>query len=304
MANTNRPDLNDIRAGDWVDKLSPDVMRPFLRLARADRPLPILLVLLPCWAAMIQAAQGFPAVTDLIVFTFGAAIMRSAGCTINDIADRNFDGKVERTRLRPLASNQLALKQALAFFVLQLLAAATLLIFLTPMTRLIALGVIPLLILYPFCKRFTYWPQVVLGATFNWGMLMAWSQIVGHVSGGAILVWLGAVTWQVGYDTIYAYVDAEDDARLGLKSTALLFGSQGKLAIAGFYALSVWFWASGGWMIGMADAYFVGLFLIVGHFVFQVYRFDPNRRHINYGLFLENAMTGVLLLLSALLGTF
>ncbi|MEO1563210.1 MAG: 4-hydroxybenzoate octaprenyltransferase [Pseudomonadota bacterium] len=303
MADTHRPDLNDIPTGNWVDRFIPRPARPFLRLARADRPLPILLVLLPCWAAMFQAAGGVPAFGDLVVFTLGAILMRSAGCTINDIADRRFDGQVERTRYRPLASGQVKLRHALIFFLVQLLAAALLLVFLTPLTRLVALVVIPLSIIYPFCKRFTYWPQVVLGISFNWGMLMAWAQIQGDIPLGAILMWLGAAAWQVGYDTIYAYVDAQDDAQLGLKSTALLFGENGKLAIAGFYVVSAVCWASGGWLVEMSNAYLIGIALILTHFMFQVYRFDLSLRHANYKLFIENVLTGVLLAVASFLGT-
>lgn len=303
MANENRPDLNDIRVGNWVDRLVPLKVRPFLRLARVDRPLPILLVLLPCWAAMFQASKNLPAFDDFAVFTLGAILLRGAGCTINDIADRNFDGQIERTRSRPLASGQLNLNQALIFFVSQLLVASILLIFLTPFTRLVAIAVIPMVIIYPFCKRFTYWPQIVLGVAFNWGMLMAWAQFQGHIPIGAIFMWLGAVFWQVGYDTIYGYVDAKDDIKLGLKSTAVLFGKHGKPAIAAFYSAAVIFWAIGGWLVGMSSFYLIVLVLVSCHFVFQVRRFAIGQRHANYGLFLENGFTGLLLVFASVLGT-
>lgn len=154
--------------------------------------------------------------------------MRSAGSTANDIADRNFDAHVERTRFRPLASGRVSIRGAVTFFVAQLLCAASQLNFLTPYTRLMALAVVPIVILYPFGKRFTYWPQAILGAAFNWGILMAWSEINGSIPSGAVLIWLGAVAWQIGYDTVYAYVDARDDVKIGIKSTALLFGRHGR----------------------------------------------------------------------------
>lgn len=212
-------------------------LTPYLRLARLDRPVGIWLVLFPCVASLFQASHGWPAVREILVFCLGAFLMRSAGSTVNDIAARNFDAHVERTRFRPLASGQVSSRQAVAFFIAQLLFAAGLLYFLMPFTRLMAVAVLPLVVIYPFCKRFTYWPQVVLGAAFNGGMLMAWAEIDGSVPLGAILMWLGAVAWQIGYDTVYAYVDARDDARIGIKSTALLFGRHGRVSITLFMLL-------------------------------------------------------------------
>lgn len=303
MVTENRPDLNDIRGGDWVDSLVAPAIRPYLRLARVDRPVPVLLTLLPCWAAMVQAAQGLPIVVDIIVFTLGAFLMRSAGCTVNDIADRNFDGHVERTRFRPLPSGQISLNKALIFLVAQLLIASLLLIFLTPTARYFAVAVVPLVIIYPFCKRFTHWPQAILGAAFNWGMLVAWAHIEGNVPLGAWLMWLGALIWQIGYDTVYAYVDVEDDSRLGLKSTANLFQSQGKKAIAVCYVVAVLLWSIGGWLMGMSALYTIVMLAVCGQFGFQVWRVDLARPEINYKLFIGNVVIGILLVVAALLGT-
>ncbi|SMH43023.1 4-hydroxybenzoate octaprenyltransferase [Mesorhizobium australicum] len=303
MTTLSRPDLSDIHHGDWVDRRMPQAWRPYARLARLDRPVGIWLTLFPCWAALIQAAHGIPDLRELAIFTLGAFLMRSAGSTINDIADRNFDGHVERTRFRPLASGQIETRQAVAFLTAELALAAALLVFLTPYTRLIAICVLPLVFLYPFCKRFTHWPQVVLGAAFNWGMLMAWAEIAGHVPAGAVLMWAGAITWQIGYDTVYAYVDVKDDARLGLKSTAILFGARGKTLIGLFYALTVIAWSLGGWMSGMSAPYAFGMLVIAGHLAWQNWRIDLQRPEVNYRMFLANILTGALLAGAAFAGT-
>lgn len=301
---SSRPDLSDIKLGDWVDRHLPLAWRPYARLARLDRPVGTWLTLFPCWAALIQASHAFPDFRHLLIFSLGALLMRSAGSTINDIADRKFDGHVERTRFRPLASGQIGLPQAVAFLAAELALAASLLFFLTPFTRLVAICVLPLVFIYPLCKRFTHWPQAVLGAAFNWGMLMAWSEVTGAIPTGAILMWLGAIAWQIGYDTVYAYVDVRDDTRLGLKSTAILFGERGKIYIGLFYALTVAAWSAGGWLIGMSPAYGIGMLIIAAHLGWQIWRLDIARPEINYRLFLANILTGVLLAASTFAGTF
>lgn len=303
MTALNRPDLSDIHPGDWVDRRLPAVFRPYTRLARLDRPVGIWLTLFPCLAALIQATHGIPALGQLIVFSLGALLMRSAGSTINDIADRRFDAHVERTRLRPLASGQLKIRQAIVFLVFQLVVAATLLIFLSPTTRLIALWVLPLVFIYPFCKRFTHWPQAVLGAAFNWGMLMAWAEATGHIPAGAIVMWLGAIAWQIGYDTVYAYVDVKDDTRLKLKSTAILFGTNGRTWIGLFYVLTVLCWSLGGYLSGMSFPYGVGMVVIAAHLFWQMRHLDLERPALSYRLFLSNILTGALLACAALAGT-
>ncbi|MFJ6323818.1 MULTISPECIES: 4-hydroxybenzoate octaprenyltransferase [unclassified Rhizobium] len=303
MHTSSRPDLSDIKLGDWVDRHLPSGWRPYARLARLDRPVGTWLTLFPCWAALIQASHAFPDFRHLLIFSLGALLMRSAGSTVNDIADRKFDGHVERTRLRPLASGQIGLPQAIAFLVAELVLAASLLLFLTPFTRLVAICVLPLVFLYPLCKRFTHWPQAVLGAAFNWGMLMAWSEVAGEIPTGALLMWLGAITWQIGYDTVYAYVDVRDDTGLGLKSTAILFGERGKTYIGLFYALTLATWSVGGWMVGMSPAYGIGMLVIAAHLGWQTWRLDISRPEINYRLFLANILTGALLAASAFAGT-
>lgn len=206
-----------------------------------------------------------------MVFCLGAFLMRSAGSTVNDIADRKFDGHVERTRFRPLASGQFRLYNAIAFLVAEFVLAALLLFFLTPFTRLVAISVLPLVFIYPLCKRFTHWPQ---GAAFNWGMLMAWAEVSGAIPGGAVAMWIGAITWQIGYDTVNAYVDVADDTRLDLKSTTILFGRNGKACIGLFYALMIVAWSLGGWLLGMSLPYAIGMLVIGAHLAWQTWRID------------------------------
>lgn len=303
MTTASRPDLSDIHQGDWVDRRLPAAWRPYTRLARLDRPVGIWLTLFPCWAALIQASDGVPDLGLLAIFSLGALLMRSAGSTINDIADRNFDGHVERTRFRPLASGQIGTRQAFVFLGVQLALAAALLLGLAPYTALVALCVLPLVFIYPLCKRFTHWPQAVLGAAFNWGMLMAWAEVAGQIPPGAVLMWAGAIAWQIGYDTVYAYVDVKDDSRLGLKSTAILFGRHGKAWIGLFYALTLSAWSLGGWLLGMSLPYAIGMLLIAAHLAWQTWRIDLARPDVNFGLFLANILTGALLAATALLGT-
>lgn len=298
-----RPDLSDIQFTSWVDRWLPKTWRPYARLARLDRPVGTWLTLLPCLAALVQAADGIPMLFRLVVFSLGALIMRSAGSTANDIADRKFDAHVERTRFRPMASGQLRTRQGLAFLLAELALAASLLIFLNPLSRWLAVGVLPIVFIYPLCKRFTHWPQVPLGAAFNWGMLMAWSDTQGMIPIGAIVMWIGAITWQVGYDTIYAYVDVADDAKLKLRSTAILFGKRGRAWIGGFYAATVALWSIGGWLLSMSSLYFAGMLMVAIQLAWQAWRIDVSRPDLNFKLFRVNMMTGLFLLASSLAGT-
>ncbi len=303
MTTLSRPDLSDIHLGDWVDRRLPTSWRPYARLARIDRPVGIWLTLFPCLAALMQAAHGLPEIWLLVVFCLGAFLMRSAGSTVNDIADRKFDGHVERTRFRPLASGQLRLYNAIAFLVAELALAALLLFFLTPFTRLVAICVLPLVFIYPLCKRFTHWPQSALGAAFNWGMLMAWAEVSGTIPAGAVAMWIGAIAWQIGYDTVYAYVDVADDTSLGLKSTAILFGRNGKTCIGLFYALTIVAWSLGGWLLDMSLPYAIGMLVIAAHLAWQTWRIDLSRPQVNYRLFLSNIVTGALLAGATFAGT-
>jgi 4-hydroxybenzoate polyprenyltransferase len=299
---TSHPDLSDIHHNDWVARYLPKAWGPYARLARLDRPVGTWLTLLPCIAALIQAAGGIPDWWRLFIFSLGALLMRSAGSTINDIWDRDFDKHVERTRFRPLTSGQVSLKQAVVFLFAQFLASACLLFFVNEYSRWLAVALVPLVIIYPLCKRVTYWPQAVLGAAFNWGMLMAWSDTTNTVPIGAVLMWLGALTWQIGYDTLYAYTDIRDDERLGLRSTARKFGDNGLYWLSGFYAISIGLWMIAGALLNMQWGYYPVLALVAAHLFWQLKVFDLQRPDKSHYLFKANIQTGILLILAALAG--
>ena len=298
----SQPDLSDISHDDWVQRNLPKACRPYARLARLDRPVGTWLTVLPCIAALFQAAGGFPDIARLFIFCLGALLMRSVGCTINDIWDRDFDKHVERTRYRQLTSGEITLKKAVIFLFAQFAVAAVLLFFINSYSRWMALALVPLVIIYPLCKRFTHWPQAVLGAAFNWGMLMAWSDTNNYIPLAAWAMWLGAVTWQIGYDTMYAYTDIKDDLKLGLKSTAIRFGDNGFYWLSGFYLATVILWLWGGWSMAMGWGYFIFIALIAAHFIWQLKIFDINKPERSFFLFRANMLTGVLLIAAAWLG--
>ena len=218
----------DAPSGNWVDARAPQAWKPYLRLARFDRPIGAWLLLFPTWwsqaLAEVSIGQPFPNLWYLLLFWLGAFIMRGAGCTYNDIVDRDYDARVARTAARPIPSGQVSVTQAYVF--LAVLCAAGLLVLIQFNAFTIALGASSLLLIavYPFAKRFTYWPQLVLGLTFKWGALVGWAAVTGSLSWAAFALYAGSVLWTIGYDTIYAHQDKEDDALVGLKSTALRFG--------------------------------------------------------------------------------
>jgi len=220
----------DAAADNWVDLYAPPATRPYLRLSRADRPIGTWLLLLPCWwgltlAMLWDQSASWSDAWIALGCAIGAFLMRGAGCTWNDISDRDFDGKVARTRSRPIPSGQVSTKQAAIWMCVQALLA--LCILLTFNRAAIALGVLSLLpvAIYPFAKRFTWWPQVFLGLAFNWGALLAWTAHTGALHWPAVTLYFAGIAWTLFYDTIYAHQDTEDDALIGVKSTARLFGS-------------------------------------------------------------------------------
>jgi len=233
----------DAVRGNWVDRYAPRWSRPYLRLSRADRPIGSWLLALPgWWGVLLAAAADSPGWFDLWIIAgsgLGAILMRGAGCTWNDITDRDIDAAVARTRSRPIPSGQVSVAQALLWLVLQCLAALAIL--LTFNTTAIALGFAALIpvVIYPFAKRFTWWPQVFLGIAFNWGALLAWVAHTGSLSLAPVLLYLAGIAWTLFYDTIYAHQDTEDDALIGVKSTARLFGETSKTWLRGFLIVSV-----------------------------------------------------------------
>ncbi|WP_334194221.1 4-hydroxybenzoate octaprenyltransferase [Pararhodobacter sp.] len=237
--------IQDRVADSWVDTKAPDDLKPYLRLSRADRPIGTWLLLLPCWWGVLLAALAYPETRGLgtlwlmIAMALGAFLMRGAGCTWNDITDRDIDDKVERTRNRPLASGAVTVREALIWMAIQMVASFLLL--LTFNGAAIFLGVLALLpvAIYPFAKRFTWWPQAFLGLAFNWGALLGWTAQAGHLDWPAVVLYVAGIAWTLFYDTIYAHQDREDDALIGVKSTARLFGENTENWLRGFLVASV-----------------------------------------------------------------
>ena len=264
-AGPGRSDIrSDIRKDHWLVRLAPAAARPYLELARLDRPIGTWLLLLPGWWALALAPQVTGTTTSpwpdwrlLLLFAVGALAMRGAGCTYNDIVDRDFDGRVARTALRPLPSGRVSLKQALAFLAAQLLVALAILLLLPPLAIWLGVGSLALVFTYPFMKRLTYWPQAFLGLTFNWGALLGWAAAAQQLHWRAAALYVGGLCWTLVYDTIYAHQDREDDALIGVKSTALRFGRSTRQIIAGFALLTLAGWAVAGWTL--AWPYWIGL---------------------------------------------
>jgi 4-hydroxybenzoate polyprenyltransferase len=264
--------------GNWVDTLAPGWLRPYLRLARLDRPIGSWLLLLPCWwssalAAIATHARG-PSLAHLVLFFVGAFAMRGAGCTWNDIVDRDLDASVERTRSRPIPSGQVSVGQAALFLVLQALIGFAVLISFNGFTMALGIGSLLIVVVYPFMKRITYWPQIVLGLAFSWGALMGWAGALGRLNTPALLLYAGSIAWVIGYDTIYAHQDREDDALIGIKSTALLFGERTKPMLVSFYALAVILLGAAGFSAGAGFIFALGLFAFAAHLAWQVARLD------------------------------
>jgi 4-hydroxybenzoate polyprenyltransferase len=275
----NRPvDAVADATGNWVDTLAPPWLRPYLRLARLDRPIGSWLLLLPCWwsaalAAVAAHARG-PNVWHLLAFFIGAFVMRGAGCTWNDIVDRDLDASVERTRSRPIPSGQVSRAQAALFLVLQALTGFAVLISFNGFTVMLGIASLAIVVAYPFMKRITYWPQIVLGLAFSWGALMGWAGTFGRLDPPALLLYAGSIAWVIGYDTIYAHQDTEDDALIGIKSTALLFGPRTKPMLVVFYGLAVVLIGAAGFSAGAGFVFALGLAAFAAHLAWQIVRLD------------------------------
>ena len=299
----------DAVRGNWVDRLAPPATRPYLRLSRADRPIGTWLLLLPCWWGLFLAAgaggNGL-ALADLWLFVgsaIGAFLMRGAGCTWNDITDRHIDGAVARTRSRPIPSGQVSVKQALIWLVAQAVMAFAIL--LTFNIDAIVLGIASLVTVavYPFAKRFTWWPQVFLGLAFNWGALLLWTAQSGRLGWPAVLLYLGGISWTLFYDTIYAHQDREDDALIGVKSTARLFADNTAIWLRGFLILTMALMAAAA-LMALATAKASGLALaVLGvggmglHMLWQLQRLDINDADTCLRLFRANRDTGLIVAL-------
>jgi 4-hydroxybenzoate polyprenyltransferase len=305
---------DDIRPADavpttWVDR-APTTLRPYLRLARADRPIGIWLLLWPCWWSILLAAPqtgtGFWSTVWVlwlfVLFAVGAAVMRGAGCTYNDIVDRDIDAKVARTAGRPIPSGQVSVAMAVAFLALQLVIGLLVLIQLNWFSVVLgALSLVPIAI-YPFMKRVTDWPQAFLGLTFNWGALLGWSAVTGGLAVTPVLLFAGCVLWTLGYDTIYAHQDKEDDALIGVRSTARLLASRTKPWLAGFYGGAWLLFLAAGGIAGLGIGYFVVQAAVAGHLAWQILRLDIDDGANCLSTFKSNRDLGLLMFLAILAG--
>ena len=284
---------------NWVDTLAPVWARPYLRLSRFDRPIGSWLLLMPClWSAALAAGNAHdlaPLPATIALFFVGAFVMRGAGCTWNDITDRDLDDKVERTRSRPIPSGQVSARQAVVFLVAQALVG---LVVLLQFNRFaIATGIASLLVvaIYPFMKRITYWPQVVLGLAFSWGALMGFAAIEAKIDAAALLLYAGSISWVIGYDTIYAHQDREDDALIGIKSTARLFDRRTRPALVVFYTLAVVLIVAALWVSHARWPAFAGLAVFAAHLGRQIVRLDIDAPADCLRLFKSNRDAGLLL---------
>jgi len=294
--------------GNWVDTIAPAWSRPYLRLARLDRPIGSWLLLLPCWwsvaLAAIAAGSAAPSLAHIVLFFIGAFAMRGAGCTWNDIVDRDLDASVERTRSRPIPAGQVSVKQAFAFLALQALVGFLVLISFNGFTIALGIASLAIVAVYPFMKRITYWPQIVLGLAFSWGALMGWAAAFGRLDSPAFLLYAGAIAWVIGYDTIYAHQDREDDALIGIKSTALLFGERTKRMLSLFYGLAVLLIGAAGFSAGAGLVFALGLLAFAGHLAWQVVRLDIDDPDRCLALFKSDRDAGLILFAGMLLDAF
>ncbi len=270
--------IADAPAKNWVDTYAPAPLKPYFKLARYDRPIGTWLLLLPCWLGLALAEVAtnatLPHIFYYVLVAIGAIAMRGGGCTWNDIVDRDYDGRVERTALRPIPAGQVTVRQAFAFAVAQSLIGLLVLVQFNMLTIWLAIASLALVAIYPFAKRVTYWPQLILGLTFNWGVLVGWAAVTGGLDWPALILYAGAVAWTIGYDTIYAHQDKDDDAMLGLKSTALRFGSRTPLMLTIFYGLALVGWLAAVVLAGRAWPAYIALALVTAHFAWQTATLD------------------------------
>ncbi len=285
--------------GNWVDTHAPSWSRPYLRLARFDRPIGSWLLLMPCWWSAALAAGIARDVSQLlfviVLFFLGAFVMRGAGCTWNDITDRDLDAQVERTRSRPIPAGQVSVPQAAVFLVAQALVGLLLLLQFNRVAVMTGIASLIIVAVYPFMKRITWWPQIVLGLAFSWGALMGFAVTLGRIDATALLLYAGSIAWVIGYDTIYAHQDAEDDALIGVKSTARLFGARTHRALVIFYGLAVLLIGAALALAGAGFPAWIGLAVFAAHMVWQVRRLEISDPALCLRLFKSNRDAGLLL---------
>lgn len=291
--------FTDINKGKIIE-LFPKGVRPYLYLMRLDRPIGWWLLLLPAWWSIMLATEEitFRTVFLLGIFWLGAVIMRGAGCVINDLWDRDLDKQVERTAKRPIASGQISLEDAWIFLTLLLLCGLAILCALPWATIFLGFLSLPLIILYPFMKRITWWPQAFLGITFNFGALMGWSAVTGTLGWEALVLYMACIFWTLAYDTIYAHQDTEDDLRVGIKSTALLFGGKSFFFVGIFYAAAAFLFLC---VLFLTPTSWLGFILVLCAFAYAGYKlseWDPDLQISSLKMFQCNRDIGLLIFLA------
>lgn len=301
-----KPSHTDLQPEGWISSL-PKPLRPYASLMRLDRPIGIWLLLLPGWWGILMAShalQNFDnyAMISMVLFALGAVIMRGAGCVINDLWDIDVDSQVERTKERPLPSRQIKPIHAVYFLVALLLVGLVILLSFNGLTIVLGCAAMIPVLIYPLAKRFTWYPQLVLGLTFNFGALMGASAMEGYITTFSALLYLAGVFWTLGYDTIYAAQDVDDDALIGIRSTARKFGASIKKYVAGFYAASVFCLIFAGAASGMKDPYYIGILVVIAHMVWQVKTWNVKSHKSSLKMFKSNRDLGLIILLSIIAG--
>jgi 4-hydroxybenzoate polyprenyltransferase len=307
MSETNIPQpgkVADAHASNWVDRYAPDWLKPYARLARWDRPLPLLLLFWPCafslaLAAIADPARGFDWGAALLML-IGSVLMRGAGCTFNDIVDRDIDDKVARTRSRPIPSGQVTTRQAFAFLAAQAILGLFILLQFNRFTVLLGIASLALIAIYPFMKRITWWPQAFLGLAFSYGALVGWSSQTGGLNLVPLFLYFGCIAWTIGYDTIYALQDIEDDALIGVKSTARLFGRRTRMLVGVFYGLAFLLWLVAATLAGAGPLFAILALVAAGLLAWQVQSLDAEQPGNALAKFKSNNLVGIALSLALL----
>jgi len=294
--------FTDISDRGWIAQHAPARLRPYLRLARLDRPIGTWLLLWPCWWSLAMASTGFPSPWLLAAFAIGALVMRGAGCAWNDITDRDFDGQVERTRTRPIPSGEITIGQAGAFMALLALIGLNILLRFNSFALWIGVMSLAPVVIYPFMKRITWWPQVFLGLAFNWGALLGWAAVRGELGLAPILLYLGGIAWTLGYDTIYAHQDKVDDALIGVKSSARKLGARTRPMLWLFYGLAIMLFGMAGWAAQLGPLFLAGLAVAALQLAWQAGRVNIDDPEDCMVKFRSNTRFGWLVFASALLG--